>query len=514
MACSGEGWRTFRRARAAARRTSAEVGMGANIGTGPAEARSGRSRCAVCGKLLLCLVFFGYSRHAKEFRLMANSAQARKRARQAGQTNKHNCELAIVAANRREAGPQGDRGRRQGCGDGKIEVVASGDRSHRGQENRPQEPRVANEVPSCACHQGHGLTGRFDPGLRAPPGALFHCCSRKSAGAVPHRHEAGYARPNAPVRHMGMAIALSPSLPCHGDEAQSLRQQGARPRAVAICAVRRPFVPTMLTSPHAAAGPLDPAPPAIERRAATAAARRGSPLAGARSGLVARAVRAIAATGFALCALIAAAAPANPGESAYTQAREIERYLYGYPKRAQEELAALLARADASPGTERRYVYALYGQAIIASGNHAEALALADRLEREARDSSDNPILATARLIRATAERMAGDAAQANAFAKSAQTLLQGTPDVYLTYWACDVDRRHGEEPGPARGIARRAAGSTVAGRARRQCIPPVRGALPAVQPVSPVETAAERAGREPCPPTSSASPREARRRW
>jgi len=159
-------------------------------------------------------------------------------------------------------------------------------------------------------------------------------------------------------------------------------------------------------------------------------------LAGAWSGLVARAAPAIAAISFALCALFAAAAPASPGDSAYTQAREIERYLSGYPKRAQEELAPLLARADASSPTERRYVYALYGQAIVASGKHAEALALADRLEREARNSPDNPILATARLIRASAEWMAGDAAKANAFAKGAQVLLQGTPDVYLTYWA------------------------------------------------------------------------------
>ena len=192
----------------------------------------------------------------------------------------------------------------------------------------------------------------------------------------------------------------------------------------------------MLTALHAAAGALSPAPPTIERRADTAAARRGSPLAGAWSRLLAHAVRAFAAAAFALCGLSAAAVPASQGESAYTQARDIERHLSGYPKRAQEELALLLARADASPPAERRYVYALYGQAIVASGKHAEALALAERLEREARNSSDNPILATARLIRAAAEWMAGDAAKANAFAKGAQELLQGTPDVYLTYWA------------------------------------------------------------------------------
>jgi diguanylate cyclase (GGDEF)-like protein len=192
----------------------------------------------------------------------------------------------------------------------------------------------------------------------------------------------------------------------------------------------------MPTALHAAAGPSSPAPRAIEWRVTTAATRPGSPLGGGWSGFAARVFRAFATVCFALCAPIAAAAPPNPVDSAYAQARDIERHLSGYPKRAQEELAALLARADATAGTERRYVYALYAQAIVASGKHAEALALADRLEQEARDPSDKPMLAVAQLIRATAEWKAGDAAKANAFAKGAQVLLQGTPDVYLSYWA------------------------------------------------------------------------------
>ena len=224
-------------------------------------------------------------------------------------------------------------------------------------------------------------------------------------------------------------------LPRHGEAAHSLRQHGARP-APSHGALQRLVVPTMPTTLHSAAGPSNPAPPAMESRAAAAVGRRGSPLAGAWSGFSPAASVPPQPRALRFARMLAAAAPASPGDSAYTQAREIERYLFGYPKRAQEELAALLARADASPGMERRYVYALYGQAIVASGKHAEALALAERLEREAHDPSDHPTLAAARLIRASAEWMAGDAAKANAFAKEAQVLLQGTPDVYLTYWA------------------------------------------------------------------------------
>ena len=137
-----------------------------------------------------------------------------------------------------------------------------------------------------------------------------------------------------------------------------------------------------------------------------------------------------------LGALAAPRALAGPADSPYAQAREIEGYLFGYPKRAQEELFALLARADASPPIERRYVYALYGQAIAAAGKHADALALADRLEREAGQTSDKALLATARLVRSAAEWLAGDAGKANALAREARTLIADTPDPNLAYWA------------------------------------------------------------------------------
>jgi diguanylate cyclase (GGDEF)-like protein len=119
-----------------------------------------------------------------------------------------------------------------------------------------------------------------------------------------------------------------------------------------------------------------------------------------------------------------------------TQALEIEASLYGFPKRAQEELAALLARADAASPIERRHVYALYGQAAAAAGNGSDALAVADRLKREAATPAENALLATSLLMRSTVERVAGDAARANSFAKQARDLLNGTSDAYLEYWA------------------------------------------------------------------------------
>ena len=94
---------------------------------------------------------------------MANSAQARKRARQAGQTNKHNASLRSTLRTAvkqvRKAIAAGDKAAAMQ----KLQVVAGGDRPHRGQEDRPQESRFADEVASRACDQGHGLTARPDP---------------------------------------------------------------------------------------------------------------------------------------------------------------------------------------------------------------------------------------------------------------------------------------------------------------------------------------------------------------
>jgi diguanylate cyclase (GGDEF)-like protein len=137
-----------------------------------------------------------------------------------------------------------------------------------------------------------------------------------------------------------------------------------------------------------------------------------------------------------LGAIASPRALAGPADSPYTQARQIEGYLFGYPKRAQEELLSLLARTEAAPPIERRRIYGLYGQAIAAAGRHADARALADRLEREAGQTSDKALLATARLVRSAAERVAGDAGKANALAREARTLITSESDPNLAYWA------------------------------------------------------------------------------
>ena len=134
--------------------------------------------------------------------------------------------------------------------------------------------------------------------------------------------------------------------------------------------------------------------------------------------------------------MFAAAPPAAAADTPVAQASEIEAQLYGYPRRAQADLAALLERAGNASAMERRYLYALYGQAMVAAGRNAEALALADRIEGEAANPPDDLLRATARLVRGTAERLAGDAAKANTFAKEARALLKGASDPYLMYWA------------------------------------------------------------------------------
>jgi diguanylate cyclase (GGDEF)-like protein len=134
--------------------------------------------------------------------------------------------------------------------------------------------------------------------------------------------------------------------------------------------------------------------------------------------------------------MFAAVPGADAAETVLAQAREIEAQLYGHPKRAQADLAALVERADGASGMERRYVWALYGQALVAAGKTTEALALADRLEREASNPQDDLLRATALLVRGTVEWRAGDAAKANTLAKGARALLRGAADPYPEYLA------------------------------------------------------------------------------
>ena len=73
---------------------------------------------------------------------------------------------------------------------------------------------------------------------------------------------------------------------------------------------------------------------------------------------------------------------------------------------------------------------------MVAAGASADALALAGRVEREARARKDNLGVATARLIRAVVESRAGDSAKAIELAKEAEASAREAADPYLTYWA------------------------------------------------------------------------------
>jgi len=193
-------------------------------------------------------------------------------------------------------------------------------------------------------------------------------------------------------------------------------------------------VPTTTTANERAcrrtdAGPAAAAPAGA--RASRAVARCAAPRAGLRV-LICR-LSSVAAL-WLLAAFVAA--PPVAAQEPLPRPREIETYLYAYPKRALAELAALAARSDDIPVPERRYVYALYGQAMVAAGRTPEAVDLAEHLEREAGARRDNLTLATARLVRASAETLSGDSAKANALGKEARVLMQDTTDPYLVYWS------------------------------------------------------------------------------
>ena len=118
------------------------------------------------------------------------------------------------------------------------------------------------------------------------------------------------------------------------------------------------------------------------------------------------------------------------------RASEIEIYLQALPKRALAELAALAREADAATPQERRFVYVLHGQAMVASGRNYDALGLAERMEAEAAARADDLWLATARLVRGSVESQSGDYGKANALAKEARALAEGANDPNLGYWA------------------------------------------------------------------------------
>ena len=103
---------------------------------------------------------------------MANTAQARKRARQAEATRQRNASqksaLRTAVKKVKKAIAAGDKAAAAAT----LQRIAGGDRPHRGQADRPQEPRVAHQVAPCAGDQGAGLARqRMHRPIRAPRGA-------------------------------------------------------------------------------------------------------------------------------------------------------------------------------------------------------------------------------------------------------------------------------------------------------------------------------------------------------
>jgi hypothetical protein len=135
--------------------------------------------------------------------------------------------------------------------------------------------------------------------------------------------------------------------------------------------------------------------------------------------------------------LLCAPQPGNAAVEAevFRRAAEVEAYLPGHPKRALVEIPPLLASQDVAAST-RRQLIAMQGQALVLAGRIAEAHAFADRLEAEARVGPDPLGLATALLVRSALQSSIGDARTANAFARQANALVQGTEDRFLRHWA------------------------------------------------------------------------------
>jgi len=136
--------------------------------------------------------------------------------------------------------------------------------------------------------------------------------------------------------------------------------------------------------------------------------------------------------------MIFAALPCAAANETELQRRghEIEVNLQAFPKRALADLESLVPQARAGNAETRRYIEALYGQAIVQSGRKESALQLADKLESEAWASHDDALAAIALLIRSTTQSWAGDASRANALANEARNLVKTSGDAYVRYWA------------------------------------------------------------------------------
>jgi diguanylate cyclase (GGDEF)-like protein len=116
--------------------------------------------------------------------------------------------------------------------------------------------------------------------------------------------------------------------------------------------------------------------------------------------------------------------------------RDIESALFGYPKRSLAELAVLAPRIEVAPEADRRYFRGLYAQAMVATNRTADALLLADRLQKEGEARREPATVAVALLIRSGVQQWAGDTKKANALAIEAQDQAKATDDLFVRHWA------------------------------------------------------------------------------
>ena len=189
----------------------------------------------------------------------------------------------------------------------------------------------------------------------------------------------------------------------------------------------------------------------------------------------------------------------------------------GIPKRAQEELAALLAaRRRARRGQSAATSTRSTARRSPPPGKHAEALG--PRRPARARSAAHRR---TTRCSPRPAHP--GNGGMAGRRRRQGERVRQGGSraiagqrrDPYLAYWAAMSIGVTRARPRPTRGIARRAAGCAVAGRAAGQCRIAASAALYQLSNLYlDAEAAAERAGREPLRPIASATPPAAPRRW
>ncbi|MFO1413909.1 MAG: diguanylate cyclase [Burkholderiales bacterium] len=135
--------------------------------------------------------------------------------------------------------------------------------------------------------------------------------------------------------------------------------------------------------------------------------------------------------GFALLVLVHAVA--GHADDLLPTVQRLEAALHGFPQRTADELAALLPRAEAAPAETRRYVHAVYGEALVSSGDTLRAATFALAMGENASRAHDDNGVAAALLIRSAIEAKTGDVAKAMALARQARELAT---DAYLRFWA------------------------------------------------------------------------------